>query len=168
MGQGLPLRKKTNNTHTVSSARESSHASTSFNNSWSWSSGASAEIAILCSKSTSLFSSTVSGRSTWSLLALDGSNLLRQRGQIRGLKANRHLHNVWVFLLGVHLGWKPRHTHGRQKMCPQGIACGDWAIVWNVYASMHTSQRLEECRTSMHTARGGSGQASDGLSEHRN
>jgi hypothetical protein len=136
--------------HTVSSARVSSHTSTSFTNSWSWSSGASAATANLCNKSFSLFSSTVSGRSTWSFLALAGSNFLRQRGQIRGLKANRHLRVIWDLL---HLEWISRYTHGRQNMWPHGIACGVWAIVCHVYASKHTSQRLEGCRISMHTAR---------------
>lgn len=146
MDQGLPLflKKKTNNTHTVSSARESSHASTSFNNSWSWSSGDSAEIAILCNKSTSLFSSTVSGRSTWSLLALDGSNLLRQRGQIRGLNANRHLHhNVSFFLLGVHLGMKTT-TYARAA---ENVSTGD--SVWRL------SYRLERIRVHAYIATAG-------------
>lgn len=110
--------EKRQSQRTVSSARVSSHVSTSFIKSWSWSSGASAEIVNLCNKSLSLLSSTVSGRSTCSFLALAGSNFLRQRGQIRGLKANRHLH-IWnnEFCLMCHLRGEDHDIRTGGRIC---------------------------------------------------
>ena len=77
--------------HTVSSARLSSHVSTSNVIFSSWFSGASQETASFCKKSFSLSLSVCSCQSTWSFLSRYDSNVSRQKGQTSGLKASRHL-----------------------------------------------------------------------------